>query len=173
VPKPLGASGKVFGVFSLEVSNWLSSWVSLPRLRSAGNRESGVLGGCNLHRASGIYKLMAHQNIDARRAMVGKVLNAGIEVGPGEAKVLGVVFNCSMSAIVADCKLLCTWLLYYQSGSINQPVGVGVELTVSRDADGLTASAASTSGAAGAYRLPSPKSSKGLTKRSSSICGCC
>jgi hypothetical protein len=49
---------------------------------------------------------MAHLNIDARRAMVGKVLNAGIQIGPREAKVLGVVFNCSVSAIQADAKVL-------------------------------------------------------------------
>jgi len=49
---------------------------------------------------------MAHLNIDARRAMVGKVLNAGIQIASREAKVLGVVFNCSQSAIAADVKLL-------------------------------------------------------------------
>jgi hypothetical protein len=49
---------------------------------------------------------MAHLNIDARRAMVGKVLNAGIQIGSREAKVLGVVFNCSQSAIAADVKAL-------------------------------------------------------------------
>lgn len=48
---------------------------------------------------------MAHLNIDARRAMVGKVLNAGIQIGSREAKVLGVVFNCSQSAIAADVKI--------------------------------------------------------------------
>jgi hypothetical protein len=51
---------------------------------------------------------MAHPNIDERRSMVGKVLSAGIEIGPREAKVLGVVFNCSASAITADAKLLRT-----------------------------------------------------------------
>ena len=38
--------------------------------------------------------------------MVGRVLTAGIQIGPREAKVLGVVFNCSVSAIQADVKEL-------------------------------------------------------------------
>ena len=49
---------------------------------------------------------MAHPNIDERRSMVGKVLDAGIQIGSREAKVLGVVFNCSQSAIAADVKAL-------------------------------------------------------------------
>jgi hypothetical protein len=49
---------------------------------------------------------MAHANIDQRRATVGKVLNAAIQIGQREAKVLGVVFDCSVSAIYADVKLL-------------------------------------------------------------------
>jgi hypothetical protein len=48
---------------------------------------------------------MAHPNCDERRATVGKVLAAGISIGPREAKLLGVVFNCSGSAIQADAKL--------------------------------------------------------------------
>jgi len=38
--------------------------------------------------------------------MVGRVLTAGIQIGPREAKVLGVVFSCSVSAIQADAKVL-------------------------------------------------------------------
>jgi len=49
---------------------------------------------------------MAWKNIDQRREMVGRVLTAGIQIGPREAKVLGVVFNCSVSAIQADAKVL-------------------------------------------------------------------
>ena len=49
---------------------------------------------------------MAWKNIDQRREMVGRVLTAGIQIGPREAKVLGVVFNCSQSAIAADVKAL-------------------------------------------------------------------
>jgi hypothetical protein len=48
---------------------------------------------------------MAHPNIGERRSMVGRVLNAGIQIGPREAKVLGLVFNCSVSAIQADVKI--------------------------------------------------------------------
>ena len=51
---------------------------------------------------------MAHLNIDARRAMVGKVLNAGIRIGSREAKLLGVIFNCLVSAIQADVKAIRT-----------------------------------------------------------------
>jgi hypothetical protein len=47
---------------------------------------------------------MAHQNIDQRRETVGKVLSAGIQIKGREAKVLGVIFNCSVSAITADVK---------------------------------------------------------------------
>jgi hypothetical protein len=49
---------------------------------------------------------MAHENIDLRRSMVGKVLSAGIRIGSREAKLLGVVFNCSPSAIQADAKIV-------------------------------------------------------------------
>jgi len=49
---------------------------------------------------------MAHENIDVRRSMVGKVLSAGIRIGSREAKLLGVVFNCSSSAIQADAKIV-------------------------------------------------------------------
>ena len=49
---------------------------------------------------------MAWKNIDQRREMVGRVLTAGIQIGPREAKVLGVVFNCSVSAIQVDAKVL-------------------------------------------------------------------
>jgi hypothetical protein len=49
---------------------------------------------------------MAHENIDERRSMVGKILSAGIQIGSREAKLLGVVFNCSVSAIQADVKVL-------------------------------------------------------------------
>jgi hypothetical protein len=38
--------------------------------------------------------------------MVGKVLSAGIRIETREAKLLGVVFNCSKSAIQADVKVL-------------------------------------------------------------------
>jgi hypothetical protein len=40
--------------------------------------------------------------------MVGKVLNAGIQIGTREAKLLGVVFNCSASAIQPDVKVVHT-----------------------------------------------------------------
>jgi len=36
---------------------------------------------------------MARENIDQRRQMVGKVLNAGISIGPREAKVRGLNFT--------------------------------------------------------------------------------
>jgi hypothetical protein len=38
--------------------------------------------------------------------MVGKVLSAGIRIGPRESRVLAVVFNCSPSAIQADVKVV-------------------------------------------------------------------
>ena len=41
-----------------------------------------------------------------RRATVGKVLSAGIQIKGREAKVLGVIFNCSGSAICADVKVI-------------------------------------------------------------------
>jgi hypothetical protein len=47
---------------------------------------------------------MAHPNRDERKATVGKVLRAGIEIKGGEAKLLSVVFTCSPSAILADAK---------------------------------------------------------------------
>jgi hypothetical protein len=49
-------------------------------------------------------KGMAHPNIDSRREAVGKVLTGGIQIGSREAKVLGVLFGCSESAIVSDAK---------------------------------------------------------------------
>ena len=50
--------------------------------------------------------LPSARNLDAQRTTVGKVLNAGIRIGPREAKLLGVVFGCSQSAIQADVKVV-------------------------------------------------------------------
>ena len=48
---------------------------------------------------------MAHENINQRREMVARILSGGIKIGPGEAKCLAMVYNCSASAIQADVKI--------------------------------------------------------------------
>jgi len=49
---------------------------------------------------------MARENIDQRRDSVRRILSAGLEIKGREAKVLSVLFGCSVSAIKSDAKVV-------------------------------------------------------------------